>query len=176
MEENEYKDNEKVLYKTRGKLLGKKPEEADCFVTQSHVVIEAEEPIKIPVSHIQNFEFSYGTYPSGTATLTFLDDLNKKHKLSLEMDAVADFKGALAKHVEFPKGFLDKLVDKQILDNIEIKGNKLICPICKGHNFWNRQTLMNTRGATFLGFDWANKEAVNFVCDNCGYVFWFLEK
>ena len=59
---------------------------------------------------------------------------------------------------------------------VEIKGHKLICPICEGQNFWNRQTLMNTRGATFLGFDWANKEADNFICDNCGYVFWFFEK
>ena len=34
---------------------------------------------------------------------------------------------------------------------------------------------MNTRGASFFNFDWANQEAVNHVCDQCGYVFWFLE-
>ena len=27
---------------------------------------------------------------------------------------------------------------------------------------------MNTRGASFLGFDWANSEADNYICDNCG--------
>ena len=50
MEEAEYKDSEKVLFKTRGKLTlpGKEPEEADYFITKGHVVIETEEPIKIP--------------------------------------------------------------------------------------------------------------------------------
>ncbi len=113
--EGEYQGNEKVLFKTRGKLTlpSKKPEEADCFVTEGYVVIQAEDPIKIPLSCIQNFEFRYGeVYPSGTAILTFLDDLNKKHKLSLEVDAVIDFKVALAKHVEFPTSSFDKVVDK----------------------------------------------------------------
>jgi predicted nucleic-acid-binding Zn-ribbon protein len=59
---------------------------------------------------------------------------------------------------------------------VNIAGNLLICPICKHDEFWRRETLMNTRGATFLGFDWANKEAVNYVCGKCGYVFWFLDK
>ncbi|WP_026478920.1 hypothetical protein [Alkaliphilus transvaalensis] len=59
---------------------------------------------------------------------------------------------------------------------IEINGNELICPVCKHDEFWTRETLMNTAGATFLGFDWANKAATNYVCDECGYVYWFLEK
>ena len=55
-----------------------------------------------------------------------------------------------------------------------IQGNQLVCPICKHTQFWTRTTLMNTRGATFFKFDWANKEADNYVCDKCGYVMWFL--
>ncbi len=35
---------------------------------------------------------------------------------------------------------------------------------------------MNTKGATFFGFEWANKEATNYVCDQCNHVLWFLEK
>ncbi len=58
---------------------------------------------------------------------------------------------------------------------VEIKGNKLICPICRCTSFWTRKTLMNTRGASFLGLDWANNNATNYVCDNCGYTMWFLE-
>jgi len=98
MEENEYKDNEKVLYRTRCKLSlpRKKPEEVDCLVTEGHVVIEAEEPIKIPVSHIKDCSIAiaslpapYSTLPQepfpGTATLRYSDDLNKKHSLTLEM-------------------------------------------------------------------------------------------
>ena len=26
------------------------------------------------------------------------------------------------------------------------------------------------------GFEWANKEAQNCVCNQCGYVMWFLSK
>lgn len=33
---------------------------------------------------------------------------------------------------------------------------------------------MNTRGASFFNFDWANKGATNHVCERCGYVYWFL--
>ncbi|MDW7674134.1 MAG: hypothetical protein SCK28_06310 [Bacillota bacterium] len=58
----------------------------------------------------------------------------------------------------------------------EVNGNTLICPICGYNEFWTRTTLMNTRGATFFGFDWANQEATNYVCNKCGYVLWFLEK
>lgn len=55
-------------------------------------------------------------------------------------------------------------------------GKKLVCPVCGHDRFWSRQTLMNTRGATFLNFDWVNKGATNYVCEKCGYVYWFLEQ
>ncbi|MEW6623329.1 MAG: hypothetical protein AB1420_09410 [Bacillota bacterium] len=57
-----------------------------------------------------------------------------------------------------------------------VAGKKLICPICEHDEFWTRQTLMNTAGATFFGFDWANRAADNYICDKCGYVFWFFVK
>ncbi len=50
---------------------------------------------------------------------------------------------------------------------------KLECPICNHDGFWTRETLMNTPGMTILGLDWANKNAVNYVCDNCNYIMWF---
>jgi len=28
---------------------------------------------------------------------------------------------------------------------------------------------------TFFGLDWANKEATNYICENCGYVMWFMD-
>lgn len=62
------------------------------------------------------------------------------------------------------------------VNNIQINGKDLVCPVCDGEEFWKRKTLMNTPGASFMGFDWANKEATNFVCNGCGYVFWFLQK
>jgi len=57
-----------------------------------------------------------------------------------------------------------------------IRGKKLVCPICEEKKFWTRETLMNTAGMSFFNLDWANKRAINYVCDNCGYVYWFLNK
>jgi len=57
-----------------------------------------------------------------------------------------------------------------------IKGNKLVCSVCKNDTFWARETLMNTVGMTIMKLDWANKKAQNYICDNCGYVHWFLSK
>ena len=55
-----------------------------------------------------------------------------------------------------------------------IEGNKLSCPVC-GHNmFYERQTLMNTVGLTIMNLDFANKNADNQICMQCGYVYWFL--
>ena len=113
MDENEHKDNEKVLYKTCGKLhlTHNQFEEVDCLVTESHVIIDNNEQIKIPVVRIENFYIrisSSATYTTrarepftSTATLIYLDDLQKKHKLSLEMQ-VADmdrFKLEIDKHL-----------------------------------------------------------------------------
>ena len=57
-----------------------------------------------------------------------------------------------------------------------IKGHQLKCTVCKNDTFWERETLMNTPGLTFLGLEWANKKAQNYICDNCGFVHWFLQK
>ena len=62
------------------------------------------------------------------------------------------------------------------VNTVTVNGRGLQCPHCEHNRFWSRTTLMNTKGATFLGFEWANKEAQNFVCDHCGYVMWFLQK
>lgn len=67
-------------------------------------------------------------------------------------------------------------MEKEVKEHIVAKGVKLECVICKNSLFWTRTTLMNTKGMTFFNLDWANKNATNYVCDNCGYVHWFLEK
>jgi hypothetical protein len=88
------------------------------------------------------------------------------------------------------KPCFEKLNDQEklsILESIEsesvegiaeraIDGHKLKCPICAHDKFQKRITLMNTPGSTFMGVEWANKQAENFVCDSCGYVFWFLRE
>jgi hypothetical protein len=59
---------------------------------------------------------------------------------------------------------------------VEIAGRRLVCPVCQGERFTTRRTLLNTRGATFFGLDWANRNATNHICGRCGYIFWFLPK
>lgn len=97
MEAEEYKNNEKVLDKYKVKLKDE-TEEVDCIVTEDQLVIYAEEAIRLPLSHIVNCDVNYplpsvmysnqpSKQRSGTATLTYHDELNKKQKLSLEMSA-----------------------------------------------------------------------------------------
>ena len=104
MAENEYKDNEKVLHRAKCKLKlpHKEPEEAECFVTEGQVIIEAGATIKIPISRIKHVEeysnigflqyvgrsvMSQGGL-KGAVTLTFLDEQDKKQELSLEMAVI----------------------------------------------------------------------------------------
>lgn len=66
--------------------------------------------------------------------------------------------------------------EKEVKERI-IAGNiKLKCVICGHTYFWERNTLMNTSGMSFLGLDWANRNATNYICNKCGYVHWFLGK
>lgn len=63
--------------------------------------------------------------------------------------------------------------DDDNADSVYIAGHELVCPICGGKRFWQRETQLNTTGMTFLGLDWANASATNHVCEQCGYMFWF---
>jgi predicted nucleic-acid-binding Zn-ribbon protein len=76
-------------------------------------------------------------------------------------------------------GFFDNLFsnnsDKTIRE-VTVAGHQLSCPICGGRQFWTRNTLMNTQGMALLDIDWANKQAQNFICDECGYIFWFMPR
>jgi DNA-directed RNA polymerase subunit RPC12/RpoP len=58
----------------------------------------------------------------------------------------------------------------------EVQGHPLKCPICGYERFWIRRTLMNTPGMTFLGVEWANKQADNYVCNRCGHILWFFRE
>ena len=69
----------------------------------------------------------------------------------------------------------DSLQTEETAERI-VQGRKLICPVCGNNQFWKRKTLMNTPGMTFMGLDWANREAENYVCDSCGYIMWFLRE
>jgi hypothetical protein len=57
----------------------------------------------------------------------------------------------------------------------EIAGRVLSCHHCQHKEFTRRLALMNTSGLSMLGLDFANKDAVCYVCDQCGFVHWFRE-
>lgn len=59
---------------------------------------------------------------------------------------------------------------------LTVKGNVVNCPICGFHKFTYRETLMNTPGFAFLGWDWANKTANCYICYDCRYVLWFMPR
>lgn len=52
----------------------------------------------------------------------------------------------------------------------------LHCQICGHDEFNRREVLLNTTLATLFNVDWANRSAMCFICDRCGYVHWFIRK
>ena len=59
---------------------------------------------------------------------------------------------------------------------LNIRGNKIKCTACGNDHFWHRKAQLNTSILTFFKLDWLNKEAECFICDQCGYIHWFLSK
>jgi len=54
-----------------------------------------------------------------------------------------------------------------------VKGRAVRCPLCGHEWFWEKKVLLNSRGKTFFGLDWADREARAMVCDDCGHVLFF---
>jgi len=63
--------------------------------------------------------------------------------------------------------------NKRKPETVLIKGNKLICPVCKNDQFIETKAQMNTALASLFDLDWTNKQARCFVCSECTYVYWF---
>lgn len=55
---------------------------------------------------------------------------------------------------------------------VTVAGRHLRCQVCEFTRFYTREASVST-GATF-GQDWANSKAECFVCEQCGYVHWFM--
>ena len=64
-------------------------------------------------------------------------------------------------------------IDNKAGHECEIAGYKLSCQICHNTHFWTRETLMSGKGATFMGMDWAERTAVNYICSQCAHILWF---
>ena len=59
--------------------------------------------------------------------------------------------------------------------NYAINNILITCPICQNDSFHKDYRQLNSRGATFLGFDWANKNAGILICQQCTHISWFYE-
>ena len=58
---------------------------------------------------------------------------------------------------------------------VEVNGVELVCKHCGGSRFNHRQSQLNTAGLTFLNLDFLNASADVYVCDDCGFLHWFLD-
>jgi len=56
---------------------------------------------------------------------------------------------------------------------VTLGGKPLICLVCGNNSYQERESLLNSRGAEFFGFAWADEKATNYICARCGYIFWF---
>ncbi len=56
---------------------------------------------------------------------------------------------------------------------ITVAGRHLRCQVCDYTRFFRREARV-TAGASFFGQEWANIQAECFVCEQCGYVHWFM--
>lgn len=61
-------------------------------------------------------------------------------------------------------------------DIFEIEGVALTCSHCGCGHFTHDQFLLNSRGMSFMGLDWANENANVYLCKNCGHIEWFVQR
>lgn len=58
-----------------------------------------------------------------------------------------------------------------------IKGNKLICSICKNNKFDERKTKIRTGYfSSHFTYGTADPAAIYYVCSKCGHMHWFFKK
>jgi predicted RNA-binding Zn-ribbon protein involved in translation (DUF1610 family) len=67
-----------------------------------------------------------------------------------------------------------KLFKKQEAQQFVAHGKALVCPHCGHDRFWTKKVLLNSSISTFFGFDWADRTANCFACEQCGRLEWFV--
>ena len=48
-------------------------------------------------------------------------------------------------------------------------------PRLQAHAVLHAGYLLNTRAASFFNFDWANRAALTYICEQCGHILWFAD-
>lgn len=90
----------------------------------------------------------------------------------------ADVQARLAKLQDVQRAAADprRAAEDARTTTLDVDGRAVPCPICGHDRFWTRETVMSGRGAAFFDVEWASPSAVNYVCDRCGHVLWFMRK
>ena len=55
-----------------------------------------------------------------------------------------------------------------------VHGQPLRCPTCHHDVFARGEAQLHTAGMTFIGLEWAQKEATTLACVQCSRIDWFL--
>lgn len=75
-------------------------------------------------------------------------------------------------------GFIDDFKRAYAGDDTQhyqVAGRQVKCAHCGGQSFDKASGMLNTRGLTLLGLDWANREATVLICTACSEIRWFLD-
>jgi len=57
-----------------------------------------------------------------------------------------------------------------------VAGKPVRCPHCGGSRFTASSALLNTRGLTAFGADWADPSASILICAECGRIEWYAQE
>lgn len=76
----------------------------------------------------------------------------------------------------FKTNIMGLFSEKETPRQVTIKGKKLKCTVCENDIFQHRKAQLNTKAATLMNIDWANKSAHCYVCQNCSHIEWFLNE
>lgn len=57
---------------------------------------------------------------------------------------------------------------------VEILDRPLTCQICHNDHFYRKEGKLTTSMLAFFDLEWTAPTAVCFICDQCGYIHWFL--
>jgi hypothetical protein len=65
--------------------------------------------------------------------------------------------------------------DESALVTATVRERAVTCSYCDNTRFGTRRIKLNTSGAEFFGFAWANKESLALICSECGGIHEFLD-
>lgn len=67
------------------------------------------------------------------------------------------------------------LFGKKEAEEVTVRGSiKLRCEICHHTKFWHRRAQLHGAVLSFFDLEWASPTADCMVCEQCGYIHWFL--